>query len=230
MQSELQTFIEIQNAIFELKEETVDSVKNQILSTFLIHSSFGIKRLVDIIYSAYKFRPRQFKSFADLCYALSLSSSSSNYLSEIKLKILKHCDPSFIYDCYCSRVFKYNEIQPQIRSFVFRSDLSFLWFAPELEINDPALLEKQLSVLSSPLLQKYRYNNWNLLKTIRSLGYDPSTIEGIISTDNIDALKSLSSDPLFDPNQIIPTNTFSRSAIPLGNISAISYAAYCSSP
>lgn len=171
MQSDLQTLIEIQNAIFDLKEETIDTVKNQILSTFFIHSSFGIKRLIEIIYNAYKSRPKKFKCFTDLCYSLSLSASSDNFLSEIKLKILKHSEPSFIHDCYCSKVFKYNEIQPQIRSFVFRPDLSFLWFAPELEINDPSLLEKQLSVLSSPLLQKFRFNNWNLLKTIRTLGY-----------------------------------------------------------
>lgn len=190
--------VTLQDYLNNLKQTNIDELVNFISKSFI--SAQYEEVILNIIHFA-EIRSKFVQIYAMLCSMLI------KILDETFKKILYRMSKGiFLRYLYIENVFTIEEIQEKCN----HDFTQYFYFAPELDV--PKQCEENRSF--GPIytrLYELRRDNWLLYKDLLELGFDRGTLRFALKFDDIELLKSLSSDPTFTLSKKVFPSPFENS-------------------
>lgn len=230
--------VQLQHILMNLKADKLQHATRRIISENLFLSTDSF---INNVLLTCNYRPSLLNRLAMLAELISHENI------DIKNSILKCCfrstdeqneslfypksvDFRYLRACMDLGIVQFLDILNQIRLYqehypshtIFFIAL-FFWFAPEIEINAPALYQSLYSTFSEQMIRKYRpyylsefysnfasykQNNWSLLHEVIKNGHTINSLAHCLKNDDVEELMSYSTNFHFDFNQLIKPSVF----------------------
>lgn len=249
----------LHNSLMSIKEEGIEELHDQILSSHFIEDQEGTRCISRALFNAAKYRPYNLKLIVGLTCKIVNSANNLNQLGNLKSELLNFPHNinkskwvvAFIAEALAQSLYSPEEINQEIKNYFEHNPVDtlgqhtlFAWFAPLLEQANNDLYSMTLSGMQGDLkdgsLNKefisfvkhfdfYKKENWKYHTKMRLNVYANNSVMIAIKNNDLEKLQEMASKPKFNPNLRIGYNTFEFCPILRYNPTISQFAAFCGS-